>query len=45
MEITFYATEFTISFDVDGNVDLSAEVAGKLTHDDKREVILRRDYL
>ena len=33
VEMTFYATEFTISFDVEGNVDLSAEVAGKLTHD------------
>lgn len=33
VEMTFYATEFTISFDVEGDVDLSASVAGKLTHD------------
>lgn len=33
VEMTFYATEFTISFDVEGDVDISAEVAGKLTHD------------
>ena len=33
VELTFYATEFTIDFEVEGNIDLSAEVGEKITHD------------
>ena len=33
VELTFYATEFTIDFEVDGNIDLKGEVGDGLSHE------------
>ena len=32
VELTFYATEFTIDFDVDANANIKADVGQKITH-------------
>ncbi len=39
VELTFYATDFTIDFEVEGNFDLSAEVGSKVTHDIGAELV------
>lgn len=38
VELTFYAESFTIDFQVDGNVDLQAEVGDKLSHPDGSKI-------
>jgi hypothetical protein len=38
VELTFYATEFTIDFEVDRGIDLKAEVAQKISHEASAKV-------